>query len=64
MLLFQLISERYQSAATVLTSNEGFEDWGQVPGAEADARLRVRHAHQVDSVVDGRFVMEPARRTP
>lgn len=32
MLLFQLMSRRYEHASTVLTSNKGFEEWGGSPG--------------------------------
>jgi DNA replication protein DnaC len=30
MLFFQLMSRRYERAATVLTSNKGFEEWGSI----------------------------------
>ena len=32
MLFFQLINRRYEHASTVLTSNKGFEDWGDILG--------------------------------
>ena len=32
MLFFQLINRRYERASTVLTSNKGFEEWGQILG--------------------------------
>ncbi|MBK6424597.1 MAG: ATP-binding protein [Gemmatimonadetes bacterium] len=32
MLLFQLLSRRYEHASTILTSNKGFEDWGEISG--------------------------------
>ena len=30
MLFFQLMTRRYEQAATVLTSNKGFEEWGEI----------------------------------
>jgi DNA replication protein DnaC len=52
MLFFQLMSRRYEHASTVLTSNKGFEDWGEVLGDEVMAaalidRL-VHHCHIVN----------------
>lgn len=52
MLFFQLMSRRYEHAATVLTSNKGFEDWGEVFGDDVMAsalidRL-VHHCHIVN----------------
>src|SRR5207248_10143738 len=51
MLFFQLMSRRYEHASTVLTSNKGFEDWGEVFGDDVMAsalidRL-VHHCHLV-----------------
>ena len=37
VLFFQLINARHERAATVLTSNKGFEDWGGVLGDEVMA---------------------------
>lgn len=37
MLFFQLMSRRYEHASTVLTSNKGFDQWGQVLGDEVMA---------------------------
>ncbi len=37
MLFFQLMTRRYERASTVLTSNKGFEDWGEVFGDEVMA---------------------------
>ena len=34
MLFFQLMSRRYEHVSTVLTSNKGFEEWGDVFGDE------------------------------
>jgi len=34
MLFFQLMSRRYEHASTVLTSNKGFDQWGEVLGDE------------------------------
>ena len=52
MLFFQLINRRYEHASTVLTSNKGFEDWGQILGDDVMAaalidRL-VHHCHIVN----------------
>jgi len=52
MLFFQLMSRRYEHAATVLTSNKGFEAWGEVFGDDVMAsalidRL-VHHCHIVN----------------
>jgi DNA replication protein DnaC len=52
MLFFQLMSRRYERAATVLTSNKGFEDWGEIFGDDVMAaalidRL-VHHCHIVN----------------
>ncbi len=52
MFFFQLMSRRYEHASTVLTSNKGFEDWGEVLGDEVMAaalidRL-VHHCHIVN----------------
>jgi DNA replication protein DnaC len=52
MLFFQVIARRYEHAATVLTSNKGFEEWGEIFGDEVMAaalidRL-VHHCHIVN----------------
>ncbi|MDB4917537.1 MAG: dnaC 1 [Gemmatimonadetes bacterium] len=52
MLFFQLMSRRYEHASTVLTSNKGFEDWGEIFGDDVMAaalidRL-VHHCHIVN----------------
>jgi DNA replication protein DnaC len=52
MLFFQLMSRRYEHAATVLTSNKGFDEWGEVFGDDVMAgalidRL-VHHCHIVN----------------
>src|SRR5438132_11266774 len=51
MLFFQLMTRRYEHAATVLTSNKGFEESGEIFGDEVMAaalidRL-VHHCHLV-----------------
>lgn len=51
MLFFQLMARRYEHASTVLTSNKGFEDWGEIFGDDIMAaalidRL-VHHCHIV-----------------
>ena len=52
MLFFQLMSRRYETGATILTSNKGFEEWGEVFGDDVMAgalidRL-VHHCHIVN----------------
>jgi DNA replication protein DnaC len=52
MLFFQLLSRRYEAASTILTSNKGFEDWGDIFGDDVMAaalidRL-VHHCHIVN----------------
>jgi DNA replication protein DnaC len=37
MLFFQLMNRRYERASTVMTSNKGFEKWGEVFGDEVMA---------------------------
>jgi DNA replication protein DnaC len=51
MLFFQLMTRRYEHVSTVLTSNKGFEEWGEIFGDEVMAaalidRL-VHHCHIV-----------------
>lgn len=51
MLFFQLMTRRYEHASTVLTSNKGFEEWGEIFGDDVMAaalidRL-VHHCHIV-----------------
>jgi len=52
MLFFQLMSRRYETASTVLTSNKGFDEWGEVLGDEVMAGARidrlVHHCHIVN----------------
>lgn len=52
MLFFQLMSRRYETATTILTSNKSFEEWGEVFGDDVMAaalidRL-VHHCHIVN----------------
>lgn len=50
MLFFQRMSRRYEHASTMLTSNKGFEDWGEILGDEVMAALidgLVHHCHIV-----------------
>ena len=52
MLFFQLMSRRYEHASTVLTSNKGFEHWGEIFSDDVMAaalidRL-VHHCHIVN----------------
>lgn len=52
VLFFQLINARHERAATVLTSNKGFEEWGQVLGDEVMAAALIdrllHHCHIVN----------------
>ena len=52
MLFFQLLTRRYEHASTILTSNKGFEEWGEIFGDDVMAaalidRL-VHHCHIVN----------------
>ncbi len=51
MLFFQLMSRRYETASTVLTSNKGFEDWGEIFGDAVMAAALIdrllHHCHVV-----------------
>jgi IstB-like ATP binding protein len=47
MLSFQLMTRRYEHASTVLTSNKGFEEWGEVFGDDVMAAALIdRVVHQ------------------
>ena len=52
MLFFQLINRRYERHSTVLTSNKGFEEWGQIFGDEVMAAALIdrllHHCHIVN----------------
>jgi DNA replication protein DnaC len=52
MLFFQLMTRRYERASTILTSNKGFEDWGEVFGDEVMAAALIdrllHHCHIVN----------------
>lgn len=52
MLFFQLINRRYERAATVLTSNKGFEEWGEILGDDVMAAALIdrllHHCHIVN----------------
>ena len=52
VLFFQLISRRYEHGSTVLTSNKGFEEWGEVLGDEVMAAALIdrllHHCHLVN----------------
>src|SRR5690606_36168825 len=51
MLFFQLMARRYEQASTVLTSNKGFAEWGEVFGDEVMAAALIdrllHHCHIV-----------------
>src|SRR5215469_16698728 len=52
VLFFQLMNRRYETASTVLTSNKGFEEWGEVLGDEIMAAALIdrvlHHCHLVN----------------
>jgi len=52
MLFFQLMSRRYEHASSVLTSNKGFEEWGEIFGDEVMAAALIdrllHHCHIVN----------------
>ena len=52
MLFFQLINRRYERSSTVLTSNKGFEEWGQILGDDVMAAALIdrllHHCHIVN----------------
>ena len=51
MHFFQLMTRRYETASTVLTSNKGFEDWGEIFGDDVMAAALIdrllHHCHVV-----------------
>lgn len=52
VLFFQLMTRRYEHASTVLTSNKGFEEWGDVFGDDVMAAALIdrvlHHCHMVN----------------
>lgn len=52
VLFFQLMNRRYERASTVLTSNKGFEEWGEVLGDDVMAAALIdrvlHHCHLVN----------------
>jgi DNA replication protein DnaC len=52
VLFFQLMGRRYERASTILTSNKGFEEWGEVLGDEVMAAALIdrilHHCHIVN----------------
>jgi DNA replication protein DnaC len=52
VLFFQLINARYEHASTVLTSNKGFEEWGEILGDDVMAGALIdrlmHHCHVVN----------------
>jgi len=52
VLFFQLMNRRYENASTVLASNKGFEEWGEVLGDEVMAAALIdrvlHHCHLVN----------------
>ena len=52
-LFFQLVNARYERASTVLTSNKGFEHWGEILH---DAPVAEGHLGELMSVVAKRII--------
>ena len=53
MLFFQLMARRYETASTVLTSNKGFDEWGEISGDEVMAAAlidRLLHHYHIVSI--------------
>lgn len=52
VLFFQLMNRRYEHVSTVLTSNKGFEEWGEILGDEVMAAALIdrvlHHCHVVN----------------
>ena len=52
MFFFQLMARRYEHASTILTSNKGFEEWGEIFGDDVMAAALVdrlvHHCHIVN----------------
>lgn len=52
MLFFQMIARRYERASTILTSNKGFEEWGEVFSDEVMAAALIdrllHHCHIIN----------------
>ena len=52
VLFVQLMNRRYENASTVLTSNKGFEEWGEVLGDDVMAAALIdrvlHHCHLVN----------------
>lgn len=64
MLFFQLMARRYERASTVMTSNKGFEEWGEVFGDEVMAAAlidRVLHHCHIVSIRGNSFRMRQHR---
>jgi DNA replication protein DnaC len=54
ILFFQLMNRRYERASTVLTSNKGFDEWGEILGDEfMAAALIFRDSNIMDSMIRG-----------
>ena len=52
VLFFQLINARYEHASTVLTSNKGFEDWGDILGDEVMAAALIDRLTENSHVIN------------
>ena len=55
ILLFQLMSRRYEHASTVLISNTGFEEWDEVLGDEVVAGALIDRLLQCLCIAEGRI---------
>jgi DNA replication protein DnaC len=64
MLFFQLMSRRYEHASTVLTSNKGFEEWGEIFGDDVMAAALIdrllHHCPYSHQVPDGHSAAAPS----
>src|ERR1041384_1021584 len=63
VLFFQLMNRRYEHASTVLTSNKGFEEWGDILGDDVMAAALIdrllHHCHIVNIREDRYRMREP-----
>jgi DNA replication protein DnaC len=65
MLFFQLMTRRYEHAATVLTSNKGFEEWGDIFGDDVMAAAlidRLVHPCHLVTIRGNSYRMAAAQR--
>ena len=58
VLFFQLVNRRFERASTVLTSNKGIEEWGQILGDEVMAAAlldRILHRCHIVNIRDNGY---------